>query len=256
MHNLVIDDKKRKYLSIFYQNFLVYYFISLIFTYFFINQYGNDYNTAGYVIFCLFIYSFIAFTKPLFDEKFLKLEKGSLYFSIALNFIFWAIVLYLMISLNNLHNIGSSYVEYFQPVILFYIIAFWLIIIFTFRNYEIVFLKKSKQLTLDSFELTKKFLLASKLTIFSGLRTTLIFPVLLDSYSVRKLRKNYRAVYFAKKFIIIQSNSMKNLLPGTRPETISNSVKMLFESDIDRMYQLLKGALVANNCTASMSPQK
>ena len=70
-----------------------------------------------------------------------------------------------------------------------------------------------------------------------GYKITLI-PFFLEWLSVRNLRDNYQAVYFAKKFIIIQSKSIKAILPGLLPSNVSPSIKNILSNDIERLQQL------------------
>lgn len=59
-------------------------------------------------------------------------------------------------------------------------------------------------------------------------------------YRVNTYSNDFRAIYFAKKFIIVQSDEIKSILPGILPETISNSLKGIFEKDLNRMQQLFR----------------
>ena len=59
-------------------------------------------------------------------------------------------------------------------------------------------------------------------------------------FTIRSLTNNDQAVYFTKKFIILQSKHLKNALPGVYPSDIPNTIQKIFEDDIDRLQQLFK----------------
>lgn len=65
------------------------------------------------------------------------------------------------------------------------------------------------------------------------------FSFLLYFLTVRKLNNNDQAVFFARRFIVIQSDVIRSRLPGMAPNTVNNNFKEIFNNDIDRMYRLL-----------------
>ena len=65
-----------------------------------------------------------------------------------------------------------------------------------------------------------------------------LIPYFLDWFTIRNLNNNYRAVYFSKKFIIIQAKQIKTTLPGLMPGNVYVTMKNIFQDDIERMQQL------------------
>jgi hypothetical protein len=66
------------------------------------------------------------------------------------------------------------------------------------------------------------------------------FKIILYKLTIRNLNKNDQAVFFARNFIIIQSEKIRTNLPSMVPKTVDQSFRNIFLQDIDRMYQLLQ----------------
>ena len=143
-----------------------------------------------------------------------------------------------IIAIFELASISSQVENYWESgnvgiVASWYVFIGLVILFYTFRKnikvgFSYLFTKSKKFVEFTGYNIKKY-----------GFKLTLI-PFILEWLSIRSLSNNYRAVYFAKKFIILQSKPIKATLPGLLPDTITASMKGIFLNDIDRMQQLFK----------------
>ena len=212
--------------------FIIYYVVSGIF----IALIGRDQYNYGFQSSIVFESFFTYFTLPIAILLVLKFKFHYSLRTIAIPFITSVFfTLFVWAQIIDLHNrlIDEGHTWIYGAYGAWYAFIGTILFIYAFRNKIRIFFKNvSKKTTTavnSSFKLVKK----------HGFKATLI-PFFLEWWTVRKLQNNYRAVYFAKKFIIIQAKPIKASLPGLLPSTVSASVKDIFQNDIDRMHQLFK----------------
>ena len=200
--------------KILFENFSSFFFLNfallVLYTAFTERNRGSQYFVLNlsWTLFLLLPFGIIYFDFRKFHYGKL-LTICSLFYNLLLFYIS-ALQIYSIYNMHELYWSDSS-----GAILLWYIFITLLLILFIYR------------IEFKSF--TKK--------IFRKIN---LFTYALDEASVRSLSNNYRAIYFAKKFIILQSNSIKKSLPGLLPSTIPFSLKATFEADIDRMEQLFK----------------
>ena len=226
-------NNEKSFKTIVYKNFLLYYVLTAVLLYLYTIQ--GQYNYSGrnvVMLWSLIIYTFTPLAKVLY-EKLRTTHTGKIILkSFLVNIPFSGIAIY---ELAIISNQGDYYWEYGNVGIFasWYSFIGLIILFYTFR--------KNIQAGLSYlFTKSKKFVEFTATNIKKyGFKLTLI-PFILEWFSIRSLSNNYRAVYFAKKFIILQSKPIKATLPGLLPDTITASMKGIFLNDIDRMQQLFK----------------
>lgn len=226
----MVDAKIKKVL---YQNFILYFILTAFFLYYYSSQLPYDrYSQSRIATLSFLVYVLAPFFKLAFDKYRAKFSMDILTYSFLINLIF--------VSLSSteiflVYIRGQNYWYYGVNGALaaWYILVGLIIVTYVSRHKLKSFFDKLYHQSLN----------ATKFTIKSvkkyGFRATLI-PFVLEWWSIRHLSTDYRAVYFAKKFIILQSKPIKATLPGLLPDTISASMKDIFQNDIDRMQQLFK----------------
>ena len=218
--------------------FLIYFLISAFVL--FLYSFRGDYYTYSYygtrvVIGSIFGYFSLPFIVMVYEKRKLHYPKGQIFQSFIVNGFFSIVALYQIIALDNYYSYYYPYDT--TPSLgmygIWYVFIGFIILIYKSRNRIKAFFgriyRKTKDLGHYSFVFAKSY----------GYQLTLI-PFALEKLTIRKLSNNYRAVYFAKKFIILQAKPIKASLPGSLPSTISTSMRDIFENDIDRMHQLFK----------------
>ncbi len=216
----------------FTESFLLYFFASFLPG---IIYYTYYYQSSSFIIWMLAIIVLVGVYKAIVDYRAFSEEKKILYISSSINIAFWLIISILIL---NIYTWSINYSTNDLPFIFLYWITFISLVIYRFRKHEMLVVHKVHSFIKYCFKSIKSVLNKSKEKTLTLIRRILILPVLLDYLSVRKLNKNPQALFFAKKFVVIQTYSMKNILPGTHPSQLHKTVKNLFKSDLDRMYQL------------------
>lgn len=231
-NKLVQQEKEINLKNVLLNIFITYYLISGIF----VGLIGRDPYNYGFQSSIMFESFFTYFALPIAILLFLKFKSHYSLRNITIPFIASVFfTLFVWAQIIDLHNrlLNGGYTWIYGAYGAWYTFVGLIIIVYIFRAKIRGFFKYIYQKTSIganySFRFIKK----------HGYKATLI-PFFLEWWTVRKLQNNYRAVYFAKKFIIIQSKPIKASLPGLLPSTVSASVKDIFQNDIDRMHQLFK----------------
>ncbi len=226
----VSDDKS---IPILLQNLLLYFVVTMVMLSFYSTQAINNPNEQGRIATLSFIvYLFIPFFKPFYEKYRTHFDKSEILYSFLVNI---TLVVIASFEIFVIYNQGDYYWEGGNSgaTLAWYLFISLLIILYKSRFKIKSFLKHAYKRALDLLDYlgysVKKY----------GFKLTLI-PFILEWWNVRNLSNNYYAVYFAKKFIILQSKPIKATLPGLLPETINSSIKSIFENDLDRMQQLFK----------------
>ena len=237
MSDSVVLEEKNKVINfkkIFYQNLLLYYLLTAFFLSFYSTQiFYYDYNEQSRIAsLSAIVYLLAPFLKTAYEKVRTTFTDTEILYSFSLNFVlfFLATIEILLISGQEEYywyngTSGAMFAWYF------------------FIGLVVVLYKARRKIRSFMTNLYKRTVNFTRFTAKSlkkyGFKITLI-PFILEWWSVRRLSTDYRAVYFAKKFIIIQSKPIKATLPGLVPNTISASIKSIFQNDIDRMQQLFK----------------
>jgi hypothetical protein len=232
MNNSTIVNKNKIFGKLLFENIFIYFSFSLTIFLLFLVSIRNFNSYSTIFTFSLFVFVLIPFYKLFYDYNRYSSIKTPIGLTFFLNILFsllsgWQSVF----CYNNYQTLW----RYDGPAFFFWMyfaigsgLIYW--------KYNKIIISFSKNFLPRLFNGTKSLL---KGIYKTSIKLTLV-PALLNFYSVRRLNNNYHAVFFAKKFIIIQSTAIKNILPGTMPETISQSIKTIFKNDLDRLQQLFK----------------
>lgn len=205
------------------ENAFIYYLINLILILSYLGV-KNQFN--GLFLVAIGINVSISFLKALYDRNIEFLDNKSVFKSFFINMILFLVVF------TQYFNIEFGQLNFIN-VIALYILLGLLIVLYLFRekliDYLSIFIYK-----------TKKFSRAIGPFILVLLDKINPIKYILTKYTLKKLNNNDQAVFFARRFIIIQSDKIKNSLPAMLPETVSMSFERIFIDDIDRMNRLLK----------------
>ncbi len=229
------------------ENFLLFYLFNVIMiiilfymTYVYqIPKYINEFfiMTIGFNLSLFFL-------KAAFDLKEAKLSIKPFQMSQAMNLILFSLI---FLQYRQIYFSIFNFYEYFNEVT-------YLTFAYACIGLSILAIRFRKQLKFYSsniYSKTKHFIFAvsSKtkhftITVFSTSKSIIakMNPVTYVLYyiTLRKLNNDDQAVFFAKKFIIIQSKHLKNALPSALPSTITKVIQKIFEDDIERLQQLFK----------------
>ena len=222
-------------------NFLIYYFINMLITFFVFYWSGTPYINYVNEFFLMEIglNLSIFFLKFLYDLNESHLTIKSLVTSLISNFLFFIVItinyfqIYQQRGISQSDFSGIYYNSLVSDNFFAYVWIGFFILIYIFRkqlyHYSKVVFSKTKCYAI--------FFLDTTLSVFKKVNP---FSFLLYHITLRKLNNDDQAVFFTKKFIIIQSKHLKNALPGALPATIPEIIQNIFKNDIDRLQQLFK----------------
>lgn len=220
---------KFEFKSILFQNFILYFLLTAVLLIYYTSVAPYDfYDQSRIATLSVIVYLIAPFVKFIYEKFYLSFNDKMILHSFVINVLFLFLA---TIQIFFIANSGEYYWLNSGPGV-------WFLLYF-FTGSVITFYKFRHQTKNFSKTFYKDFRLLLHFTLKSMKNITLI-PFILQWWTVRSLSNNYRAVYFAKKFIILQSKSIKATLPGVMPETIATSIKGIFQNDIDRMQQLFK----------------
>jgi hypothetical protein len=240
------SDKKpefidKSFLQVINKNFLLFFIIN-----FFICWYFLVYLVNFELAHLLFIISIVInITIPIlkfgFDRKYLQFSLSTAFKSFISNVLFFSIVFIQYFQIYqiryDLYNYsplyGARIHEIMNQLVLAYILTGILILMYYYRE----------KLSDFSHLMYKNIKVYGIIVIgFSYRNLKKHNPISFFKYqfTLRKLSNHDQAVFFTKKYIIIQSKFLKNALPGALPQTISNTIEKIFENDIERLQQLFK----------------
>ena len=226
--------------KLFSSNFLIFYCVNLLIIIY--HAYYLNRGFDGKYINELFLIEIgvnvsIIFLKLLYDTEINQLSLRSTLKSLTINLGLYFIVFleYLQIYRFNVdYTISSAeYSNVIGAVYTDYIFIGICIVLYIFRkqikHYLLILQERSTYYSKIIWPHTKSFFKR-------------INPVSFVLYhlTLRKLNNDDQAVFFAKKFIIIQSKHLKNALPGALPLTIPSVIEGIFANDIERLQQLFK----------------
>lgn len=222
-------------LDLFKENFLLFYLINLISAlvlFYWINTYLTKFINEFFLI-LIGINLSVFFLKLIFDLNEVKLSIKPLFKSQIMNLFFFSIIFlqYREIYITKFYLYTFS--NQVNNFLMLYIFIGLVILAIRFRT-------QLKHYSLIIYNKTKHFGTVFFLNSKSLIRKINPLSYVFYYITIRKLNNDDQAVFFAKKFIIIQSKHLKNALPGALPSTIPNVIEKIFEDDIERLQQLFK----------------